>query len=236
MTDAKPEPERMAHTPSSDRDLRARVLAAAAATPSTTRAKAGRIAAAAIAASVTIAVTVFQLIGGVGHGASRPWSITLAIAAGWIAVSAFLTWLVIGRGASTMARRPALLVGAALATPVLVYFWMHLFHGTYPDPPFKIGYRCLSYTLVMSALPLGAFLALRRAVEPRYPAALGAAAGAACASWGGALIDLWCPITDARHILVGHVAPLVGAIAIGALVGRLTLGVRGLGKEKSKSE
>ena len=217
-------------------DLRARVLAAAAATPSTTRAKAGRIGAAAVAASITIAVTVFELIGGFGHSASRPLSITLAIAGGWFAVSAFLTWLVIGRGGSTMARRPILLVLAALAAPVLIFFWMHLFHGTYPDPPFKIGYRCLSYTLIMSALPLGAFLALRRAVEPRHPAALGAAAGAACASWGGALMDLWCPITDPMHILVGHVAPLVGAVAVGAIFGRFMLGVRGLGKEKSKNE
>ena len=216
--------------------LRDRVLAQAAETPSTTRTKARRIAVGLIAASITVAITVFELVGGLGHSHTRPLSITIAIAAGWIVVSAVLTWLVLGRGGSTMARRPILLIVAALATPVLVYLWLHLFHGAYPEPPFKIGYRCLVYTLLMSALPLGAFLALRRAVEPRYPAALGAAAGAACASWGGALIDLWCPLTDPLHVLVGHVAPLAGAIAVGAVVGRFTLGVRGLREEKKRNE
>jgi hypothetical protein len=179
-----------------------------------------------VAASVAVAVTIFEGVGGFGHGAGRPLGITLALASGWTLVSALLTWLVIGRAGSTMSRWPLLIGAAALATPVLLFAWMHLFYGTYAEPYQAIGYRCLRYTLFMSALPLGSFLVLRRAVEPRYPSVLGAGAGAACAAWAGGLVDLWCPLTNAPHVLLGHVAPLVGAIVVGATLGHFTLGVR----------
>ena len=89
-----------------------------------------------------------------------------------------------------------------------------------------MGWRCLGYTLGVAALPLAAFLGMRRAVEPRAPSVLGAAAGACCASWAGALIDLWCPLTDPKHVLFGHVLPLILAVALGAIAGRWTLGAR----------
>jgi len=206
--------------------LRARVLAAAAATPSTTR-KRGRAAGAVLlAASVAVGVSVFEGTGGFAHGAGRPLRITLALAGGWMAVSASLAWLVVGRGGATLARRPVVVGAAAFIAPFLLFAWMHLFNGTYLEPYDALGYRCLRYTLLVSALPLATFLGLRRAVEPRHPAVLGAGAGAACAAWAGALIDLWCPLTNTTHILVGHVAPLVVATLLGAAVGQFTLGVR----------
>jgi hypothetical protein len=214
-----PEPE----APSA---LRARVLAAAAATHSTTRRQGRAAGGALLAASVALAVTVFEGVGGFAHGAGRPLGITLAVAGGWTGVSALLAWLVVGRGGSTLARRPFLVGAAAFATPFALFAWMHLFNGTYAEPYSAMGYRCLRYTLLISALPLATFLALRRAVEPRYPAVLGAGAGAACAAWAGALIDLWCPLTNTLHVLVGHVAPLVAATLAGAVLGHFTLGVR----------
>jgi hypothetical protein len=179
-----------------------------------------------VASSVAIAVTIFESVGGMGHGAGRPLGITIALAAGWVVVSSVLTWVVVGRGKSAMARRPLLIAAVAVATPFLLFFWMQLFHGSYVEPYKAVGYRCLRYTLFMSALPLGAFLALRRAIEPRYPSALGAGAGAACAAWSSALVDLWCPLTNPMHVLVGHVAPLVAATIIGAVAGHFMLGVR----------
>jgi hypothetical protein len=217
----------MAHSPSSLRD---RVLAAAAATPSITRPQGHRIAVALVAASIAIGVTVFEAIGGLGHSSGRPIGMTLALAGGWVLVSLALTWLLIGRGSSTLARRSTILVTAALASPLAVFLWMHVFYGTYPEPFARVGYRCLAYTLVIAATPLAAFLALRRAVEPRHPGALGAVAGAACAAWAGALVDLWCPLTNPLHVLVGHVGPLVVAILAGAAAGRWTLGVRWIGR------
>jgi hypothetical protein len=179
-----------------------------------------------VAASVAVGVGVFQQAGGLEHGAARPLGITVALCMGWVAVSLLLTWLVLGRSGSSMSRSAALLTTAALASPVVVFVWMHLFYGSYVEPFERIGWRCLAYSLLVSALPLIGFLGLKRAVEPRHPAILGAAAGAACACWGGALIDLWCPLTNTRHVLVGHVAPLLIAIALGAVAGRWTLGGR----------
>jgi|HubBroStandDraft_4_1064222.scaffolds.fasta_scaffold66503_2 hypothetical protein len=206
--------------------LRARVLAAAAATPSTTRSRGRAAGGVLLAASVAVGVSVFEGIGGFAHGEGRPLRITLALAGGWMAVSALLAWLVVGRGGATLARRPALVAAAAFGTPFLLFAWMHLFNGTYLEPYEAMGYRCLRYTLLVSALPLATFLGLRRAVEPRHPAILGAGAGAACAAWAGALIDLWCPLTNTLHVLIGHVAPLLAATVVGALVGQFTLGVR----------
>jgi hypothetical protein len=40
------------------------------------------------------------------------------------------------------------------------------------------------------------------------------------------LIDLHCELTDPRHVLVGHVLPVVVFAALGALVGRSSLAVR----------
>jgi hypothetical protein len=179
-----------------------------------------------VAASIAVAVTIFEQIGGLDHSSARPIGTTLLLSGGWMLTSAVLTWLVVGRGDSSMARRPRLLVLAAVVSPMLVFAWTHLLHGTYEEPFQRMGWRCLAYSLAVAALPLAAFLSLKRAVEPRHPSVLGAAAGATCACWAGALIDLWCPLTDPMHVLVGHVTPILVAITAGALVGRWTLGVR----------
>jgi hypothetical protein len=149
--------------------LRDRVLAATARAPSPTRRQGRTAAGVLVAASIAVAVTVFEGAGGIGHGASRPLGLTVALAGGWTFVSAVLTWLVVGRKGSTMARRPLVVLGAALATPLFLFLWMHAFNGAYAEPFDRTGYRCLAYTLVMSALPLASFLALKRAIEPRYP-------------------------------------------------------------------
>jgi hypothetical protein len=206
--------------------LRARVLAAAAANDSLTRPQARRRSVVLVAASAALGVTIFQAIGGTSHGAGRPLSTTLAIAGGWLLISAALTWIVLGRGGSTLARKPVVVGAAALCAPVLVFVWLHAFHGTYTEPFERIGKACFVYTLIIAALPLATFLALKRGIEPRYPAVLGAGAGAVCATWAGVLVDLWCPLTNTLHVLAGHVAPLVAATVIGALVGHFTLSGR----------
>jgi hypothetical protein len=207
--------------------LRERTLAAIASHPSPTRGQAKTAGQVIAAASVAVAMTVFEAIGGFAHGLGRPVSVTIVLATGWSLVAAALTWLVLARRGSTLHRGPVVVGAAALVAPILLFAWMHAFSGTYVEPYQATGYRCLRDTLFVSALPLAGFLVLRRAIEPRCPALLGAGAGAACASWGGALVDLWCPLTNTWHVLVGHVAPLILATIAGAIAGHFTLGIRG---------
>lgn len=213
------------HEESPSLALRARVLTRIATTPSMTRRQGRALGWALVLASIAVAAVIFQSIGGLAHAAKRPFTISLALASGWTVIAIALSWLVLGKRQSA-ARSPMICAVAALAAPVLLFGWMDVFSGTYIEPFTRVGYRCFAYTLLIAALPLGSFLLLRRAIEPRAPAALGAAAGAACAAWGGVVIDLWCPLTNAPHVLVGHVAPLVTAIVVGATLGRHTLGVR----------
>ena len=207
-------------------DLRARVLAAAAAKPSRTRSAGQRLATIALVASVVLALSVFELSGGSAHASDRDPALTFELAGGWTAFAAVLAWLTLGRGGSTLARRPQLLAPIAFMTPLACFAWMHVFAGTYVEPFERVGYRCLALTLAMAALPLASFLYLRRGVEPRHPSALGAAAGATCGAWAGVLVDIWCPLTNGPHALFGHVLPLAILAGVGAAAGRRLLALR----------
>lgn len=77
----------------------------------------------------------------------------------------------------------------------------------------------------MATPPLGSLLAFRRGVEPRNPWALGAGIGAVCGAWASVLVDLWCPLTNLPHVLVGHVLPIVILVALSTVLGRTMLGV-----------
>lgn len=209
-------------------DLRARVLAAAAAAPSLDRKRGRRAMLGAVVASIVVAAGCFELMGGLAHSEGRPRALTAAIAGGWALASAAFAWVTFGRARSTLARRPVVTAAVAVAAPLACFAWMHLFSGAYVEPFERIGLRCLAMTIGVAAIPLGAFLALRRGVEPRFPAALGAAAGATTGAMAGVLVDLWCPLTNDGHVLRGHVFPLIVLAIAGALVGRKTLGVRAL--------
>jgi hypothetical protein len=81
--------------------LKARVLAAAQTTPAMTRRQGRRRAVIAIASSITIAIALFEALGGIYVG--RPLWLSGRIIEGWIFVTSIVTWLVLGRGRSTMA-------------------------------------------------------------------------------------------------------------------------------------
>ena len=44
-------------------------------------------------------------------------------------------------------------------------------------------------------------------------------------AWSGVLVELWCPLVNLPHALVGHALPLAVVIAIGALWGRRALDI-----------
>ena len=205
--------------------LRERVLAAALEAPSPTRRQVRRRAKALLLASALVAVAALWGLGGLEHGSARPLGVTLALAAGWLLGTLFLVRLALARQGSTLARTSAVTAGSAMGAPFVLFAWMQLFYGTYPEPFARVGLRCLALMLVIAAGPLAAFLSSRRGVEPRRPSSLGAAGGAACGAWAGTVVNLWCPLTEPKHALVGHVAPLVLLIGFGALIGPRWLGI-----------
>ena len=115
-------------------------------------------------------------------------------------------------------------VVAALATPALLLAWMSAFHGLYAEPSVRDAWICLPYSFALGLTPLTSFLSMRRGIEPLYPATLGAAAGAVWGAWGAVVALLWCPLTNARHAIVGHVTPLALLVAVGAWAGKRMLG------------
>jgi hypothetical protein len=177
-------------------------------------------------ASVLIAAAVFTAMGGFAHSAGRPAGVTFAIAGGWALASAAATRLVLPRPKASLGHAPHRLATAVVVLPIAMFLWLVLFHGTYEEPYQRFGWRCLGMTLGIGALPLAGFLHLRRGVEPRRPSALGALAGGAAGAWAGVVVDLWCPLTNPAHALVGHVFPLLVLVSIGAAAGSRMLGVR----------
>jgi hypothetical protein len=112
-----------------------------------------------------------------------------------------------------------------LGTPIALFAWMQVFAGTYVEPFSRLGLRCMGFTLTAAALPLATILLLRRGIEPRRPTALGAAIGVICGAWASVVVAAWCPLTNAMHALVGHVAPVALLGLFGAGVGKWVLGV-----------
>ena len=203
---------------------RQQLLAAVAQQPAPTRAEVSTRGGWAVALSVAVALAIFVLAGGVQHSAGRPLEYTVLLSGGWTLFAVALTVLVLRRP-STLGRPPRWLAALALAAPFVLLGWMHLFDGRYVEPFSRVGWRCLTYTLAMAALPLSAFMVLRRGLEPRGPGQLGAAVGAVIGAWSGVLVELWCPLVNLPHALVGHALPLAVLIAAGALWGRRALDV-----------
>lgn len=210
---------------STSEDLKARILAAAAATPSTTRKQTRRRAALAVVLAIGFAFALFELVGGLAHSKDRPLAQTIRLADGWGLASSLLTWLVVGRGGSTLARSPPVLLASTAGAPIALYAWMRHFPD-WGSATSENEVACLLLTMAFSAAPLAAFMLMRQGLEPSHPTLLGAAAGAMSGAWGAVLVFLWCPHTGALHALVGHVLPNILLIALGAKIGSSTLSPR----------
>ena len=75
--------------------------------------------------------------------------------------------------------------------------------------------RIESFCVHLCLLVLVSFTAALRRSAPVASRLRGAALGAAAGAWAGLGVFLFCPATDHRHLLVGHVLP----IAIFTLLG-----------------
>jgi hypothetical protein len=225
-------------------ELRARVLAAAAAEPSATRAAVSRrnmLIGVAAAASGIGAFMVFaecmsgsqllRLGGEVVPQQSLERSVWLVAATvgGALGVGAMALWLALGRGRSMLGRSRRWLLYGGVLIPVSLLAWKVGCSVAFGDPmvpwPERPGERCLALTLLVAAGPLLSFLAIRRRA-PVHPALNGAVMGFAAGACAWVAVDAWCPVAYVPHLLLGHVLPLFVLAGAGALLGQTLLSLR----------
>ena len=202
-------------------ELKNRILASAASAPAPTRAQAIRSRAWLFSCGVVGALIIFFLEGGVRPSA-RPPSLIALTSVGTSAIVAVGIWLLFSRGRSMLRRPRWVLLGAALFSTVGFVAWRYLISAHYGlTAPWagRVGYRCLSISIMTGALPLlGALFSWRRS-DPVTPVSTGAAFGAGAGLGSALLIDLWCPVSYLPHLLIGHVLPIVVLAVLGALLG-----------------
>jgi hypothetical protein len=210
-------------------DLKARVLAAAKKHPSPTRGGARLRVSALVALALVFAGAVFYWLGG-PHLAPRPLAFVCGTILGWSLVAVAAAWLAFWRGGSMVGRRRSWLLGLAASTPAILFAWMLLWNWQYPETLIaiegRIGLRCLAFTMAIAAWPLIALAYFRRERDPSNPGAAGAARGVAMGALAGVVVDMWCPIANPMHVLLGHVGPMLLLMGIGALAGYSFSGVR----------
>lgn len=206
--------------------LRDRILAGAAKQPSRTRAEGRRRAVIAYAVAAAGSLALFQAWGGMGHSAGRPAELTYGIAAGALLLAVGGTSVAWWRGRSAVGRPAPLLLAIAALVPVAVFAWMVAFNGHYAEPFQRVGWRCLGMTLFGGSLLLGAAAWLRNHTVAVHAPVVGAALGVTAGAWAGVLVDLWCPLTNAPHVLLGHVLPLVILAGLGGVLGQRVLRLR----------
>jgi hypothetical protein len=171
-------------------------------------------------------LALFQAWGGVGHSAGRPASLTFGIAVGAVLVAVAATSVSWWRGRSLVGKPASFLIGTAVLLPLITFVWLVSFNDHYAEPFQRVGWRCLGMTLFGGSLLLGAAAWLRNRTVAVHAPLAGAALGATAGAWAGVLADLWCPLSNAPHVLVGHVLPLVLLAALGGALGQRVLRIR----------
>lgn len=184
------------------------------------------LAALAMVAVVQWVPRVLGEVGGVAHAAGRPAASGAGIVAGTAALALFATWLVLRARRSMLSPPRGLLLAVALGVPALLGAWLTLWHGTYADPFTRSGWRCFAITVLAAPWPFAVLLYAGRRVEPRHPGTSGAALGAAAGVWATVALELWCPLADEAHVLLGHVLPLLAIALAGWAIGARMLRLR----------
>lgn len=232
MSASDPAPE---NGPSSASDadalaaLRARLVAEVATTPSPARGSGvlGR----ALAVVLGFAALGTVVVAAGFHLEPRPPALIAATIAGALGLAALGTWLALSLGRSMLGRPTRVLAVALFALPVALFLWKVGWSAAWPDMdawwPTRPGFRCLGLSLLGALGPVTAFVWLRRRAVPRHPGALGAALGMAAGASTWAILDLYCPVGNGAHLLLGHVLPMALVTAGGFFVGRRVFRPRG---------
>jgi hypothetical protein len=202
--------------------LKPRVLALVAAEPAPVRSE-RRLLGAGLAILAAVAMgAALMLFGGPAHAAQRPVAVGSWVVGGMLALALASSWSVLPARRSMLGPPRGQLLAVALGVPIFVGAWLLLWHTSYVDPFERVGFRCLALTAVTAPWPFALLVHLSRRFEPRHPALMGAALGAASGAWAAVMVELWCPLADPGHVATGHVLPLVLlTLAAAGLGGRL---------------
>ena len=203
----------------SDSDLRARMRAFVQTKPAPTRTAGRRRAIALHAIAIAVMLAIFEGAGGAAHGAGRPILPTILVLGAVSIVAAVASVLASSPRGSMLARPWWVQLALVLAAPFLVTVAMTAWHYLYDEPSNRFGWRCLGLTIAMGCALGAAMFAVRRARVIHHPALTGSALGVTAGIWATLLVDVWCPLTNLQHVLVGHAAPVVVLGILGAIVG-----------------
>jgi hypothetical protein len=211
-----------------DDPIRARLLSELTQQPSPTRKEQRLRNALLLLSAVVVPLAVWWNAGGV-RIQSRPIWYVVGTTIGWVVVAAWAVWGSLAPGPSMLGYGRRWMRWIVLLTPAVLFLWMLAWDFVDTDRlepwPGRWGKKCLNLTMLLGAWPVVALVWMRRGSEPLHPGARGAAIGAAVGCSSGVLVDLWCPITDPSHMLLGHILPLMILSAAGMLLGRWLLGL-----------
>ena len=211
-------------------DLRARVLAAAAAERVPPRGAGVRRAAVSVGVGFALSVLVSVLIGLPGNG-GRPGAYVMAITIAWGAVAVAATLYGVARGRSMLGRPAGWRVAVAVMTPVVLLGASLALAAAWPSTTSDVAglhehLVCILFASLFAAGPLLAFAFVRRGTDPVAPRLSGAAVGAAAGAWGALGIELHCGHAGILHIVLGHVLPVVLLTAVGVVLGDRVIAAR----------
>jgi hypothetical protein len=151
--------------------------------------------------------------------ASRPAEVSGWVLVGMAGFAALVTWLVRPPRPSMLPPPTSRLVAIVVGVPLVVAAWLLAWHAAYDDPFTRVGFRCFALTMAAAPWPFLALLAVLPRFVPDRVRLLGGALGAVAGAWAALIVELWCPLAEPSHVLVGHVLPLVVLTALGALAG-----------------
>ena len=208
-------------------DFKSRVLASVREVPAPTRKETLQRQTWLVAAGLTGALALFFIKGGL-RVTSRPPSLIALTSVGTAIFVGLGMWLLFTRGPSGLRRPRAVLLGAAVLSTAAFVSWRYGISSLYGRAgvwPGRIGLRCLVLSVGTGGLMLFAALMSWRRSDPVTPRATGAAFGAGAGLGSALLVDLWCPVSNIPHLLIGHVLPIAILSVAGGVIGGRVLGM-----------
>jgi hypothetical protein len=210
-------------------DLKSRIADTVRREPSPPRQELRRRMALTLAAAVVVPLLAFLVVGAVRPG-PRPLALMLVTAGGTIGIALAALWTAYGRGGQMVGRARVRLLAMTVAAPAAFVLWKLLWSSEFDHMTDawieRPGLRCFALTLLFAAWPFLALSSVRKGSDPTHPRTLGAALGVASGTCAAVLVDLWCPVGHARHVVGGHLIPIVLLGLVGIWVGHRFLAMR----------